>query len=59
MEGREGGREGEREGGMTVIRPPTGVAQRRPGGLFHVMRRIIQGSVSYTIRLSRGWLAKD
>ena len=42
-----------------MIRPPTGVAERRSGGLFHVMRRIIQGSVSHTIRISRGWLTKD
>ena len=42
-----------------IIRPPTGVAERRPGGLFHVMRRIIQGSVSHTIRISEVWLTKD
>ena len=42
-----------------IIRPPTGVAERRPGGLFHVMRRISQGSVSHTIPISRCWLTKD
>ena len=42
-----------------IIRPPMGVAQRRPGGLFHVMRRIKKARFPIPSDYQEVWTTKD